>query len=52
MHISTQKCKILGMFVSSYERFIRSLRMIKFNSEIFPLLYIIVSFDDRAVRFD
>ena len=30
--ISTQKCKIVGMFLSLYERFIRNLRMIKFNS--------------------
>ena len=31
-NISTQKCKIWGKFMSLYERFIRNLRMIKFNS--------------------
>ena len=46
MHISTQKCKILVMFVSLYARFIRNLRMINSIFEIFPLLYITVSFDD------
>ena len=46
MHISIQKCKTLGMFVSLYERFICNLRIRKSILEIFPLLYIIVSFDD------